>query len=89
MKISSLKLKEFMLFEDIDFDWSSNINIICGENSTGKTSLLKIMYAGMKPLSNLQGEVTKEKISEGILKKIQGVFRPEDMKIGRLVTRKL
>lgn len=88
MKILSLKLKEFMLFEDIEFDWSSNINIICGENSTGKTSLLKIMYAGMKPLSNLQGEIGKEKISEGILKKLQGVFRPEEMKIGRLVSRK-
>ena len=33
MKIKSLKLKEFMLFEDLEIDWSSNINIICGENS--------------------------------------------------------
>lgn len=88
MKISALRLKEFMLFEDIEINWSSNINIICGENSTGKTSLLKILYSSIKPISNLPENKSKEKIAEGILKKIQGVFRPEDMKIGRLVSRR-
>ena len=89
MKIKSLKLKEFMLFEDLEIDWSSNINIICGENSTGKTSLLKVMYATIKPFSNGQlKNRTKEQVSEEVLKKIQGVFRPDEMKIGRLVKRK-
>lgn len=89
MKIQSLKLKEFMLFENLDIDWSPNINIICGENSTGKTSLLKIMYTAVKPFSNSQlKNKTKEQVSEEILKKIQGVFRPDEMKIGRLVKRK-
>lgn len=89
MKIKSLKLKEFMLFEDLEINWSSNINIICGENSTGKTSLLKVMYAATKPFSNGQlKNKTKEQISEEVLKKIQGIFRPDEMKIGRLVKRK-
>lgn len=89
MKIQSLKLKKFMLFEDLNIDWSSNINIICGENSTGKTSLLKAMYSVTKPFSNGQlKNMTKEQTSDEILKKIQGVFRPDEMKIGRLVKRK-
>lgn len=89
MKILDLKLKEFMLFEDSNIKWSPNINIICGENSTGKTSLLKVMYAAVKPFSNVQlKNMTKEQISDEVLKKIQGTFRPDEMKIGRLVKRK-
>ena len=32
-----------MAFENLQLDWSDNINVICGENSTGKTTLLKAM----------------------------------------------
>lgn len=88
MKISFLNLNEFMLFEKVNINWSSNINIICGENSTGKTSLLKVMYSSVKPLSNLSKQITKESLSKDILEKFQGVFRPDNMKIGRLVKRK-
>ena len=38
-------LNNFMAFENSEIDWSDNINIICGENSTGKTTLLKAMYS--------------------------------------------
>lgn len=51
MKIKTLEMKNFMLFEEIKIDWSENINIICGENSTGKTTLLKIMYSVLKTIS--------------------------------------
>ena len=40
MKISYLKVDNFMLFDSLDISWSSNINIISGENSTGKSTLL-------------------------------------------------
>ena len=45
MKIKKLSLNNFMAFENSEIDWSDNINIICGENSTGKTTLLKAMYS--------------------------------------------
>lgn len=41
MKIHTLKLNRFMLFEDAEINWSKNINVICGENSTGKTTPAK------------------------------------------------
>lgn len=41
MKIRKLTLNNFMAFENAEINWSDNINIICGENSTGKTTLLK------------------------------------------------
>ncbi|MDO4561284.1 MAG: AAA family ATPase [bacterium] len=40
MKISSLKLNNFMLFDRLSLRWSPKINIISGENSTGKTTLI-------------------------------------------------
>lgn len=89
MKILSLKLDEFMLFKDVDIRWSPNINIICGENGTGKTSLLKTMYSIIKPFSNNYiSNMTKDQVSDEVLKKFLGVFRPDEMKIGRLVRRK-
>ena len=42
MKINSLELKNFMIFNDLSIEFSPNINIICGENSTGKNSVNKV-----------------------------------------------
>lgn len=53
MKITELKINNFMLFDKLDIKWSPNINIISGENSTGKTTLLKLMYSSLKPLSRV------------------------------------
>ena len=89
MKVKTLKLKNFMLFEETEIDWSENINIICGENSTGKTTLLKVMYSMLKPISKGSLKPTTKEISEQrFVEKLQGVFRPDEMKIGRLVSRK-
>ena len=89
MKIKKLTLNNFMAFEKAEINWSDNINIICGENSTGKTTLLKVMYSLIKPLgSGGKDNLTKEMEEQVYVKKIQGVFRPDEMKIGRLVSRK-
>lgn len=48
MKIHQLKLHDFMVFQDVDVRFSPNINIICGENGTGKTALLKVLYSFAK-----------------------------------------
>ncbi len=88
MKIQTLELNNFMLFEQAKMNWSPNVNIICGENSTGKTTLLKVMYAMAKPLGrgNLE-TITKEAEESLFVEKLQGVFRPDEMKIGRMVSR--
>lgn len=78
MKVKTLKLKNFMLFEETEIDWSENINIICGENSTGKTTLLKVMYSMLKPISKGSLKPTTKEISEQrFVEKLQGVFRPD------------
>ena len=68
---------------------AKNINIICGENSTGKTTLLKVMYSLLKPMSiEKRGVTTKDIEEKQVVEKLQGVFRPDGMKVGRLVRRK-
>ena len=88
MKIKTLKMENFMLFSEAEIDWSKNINIICGENSTGKTTLLKVMYSILKPVSKGTSDLTKEMEEKMFVDKLQGVFRPDEMKIGRLVSKK-
>lgn len=89
MRIKTLTLDNFMIFDDLKIDWSKNINIICGENSTGKTTLLKVMYSVLQPLGKgYRGSTTKELEEKMFVDKLQGVFRPDSMKIGRLVSRR-
>ena len=45
MKITYLDVENFMILDSIKIKWSPNINLICGENSTGKTTLIKLMYS--------------------------------------------
>ena len=45
MAIKSMKLENFTVFENIECEFTSDINIFIGENGTGKTHLLKVMYA--------------------------------------------
>lgn len=89
MKIKKLQLNNFMLFEDLSIAWSPHINVICGENSTGKTTLLKAMYSLAKPLGKKDTQsLTKEQTEDLLVSKLLGVFRPDEMKLGRLATRK-
>lgn len=91
MKIKKLKLENFMIFNQLEIEVSPNINIISGENSTGKTALIKLLYSSLKGYTRAcdsRGELTKEKIETNIVGKLQGVFRPDRDAVGRLVNRK-
>ena len=44
MALKSIKLENFTVFENIKCDFSPGINIFIGENGTGKTHLLKVLY---------------------------------------------
>ena len=44
-KISRLELENFTCFAKAEMDFSSGINVFIGENGTGKTHILKVLYA--------------------------------------------
>ena len=91
MKINKLEMDNFMIFNHLDVEFSPDINIISGENSTGKTALIKMLYSCLKGYSNActsKGDITKEKVESMLVSKLQGVFRPDKDAVGRLVNRK-
>lgn len=48
MSIKSIELKNFTVFNDLKLNFSKGVNIFVGENGTGKTQLLKAIYADLK-----------------------------------------
>ena len=42
---TNIILKKFTAFEKLGLDFSPGINILIGENGTGKTHILKALYA--------------------------------------------
>jgi predicted ATPase len=48
-KIKRLKLENFTCFSKVEMDFSPGINVFIGENGTGKTHLLKVLYVGTSP----------------------------------------
>jgi len=72
-----IKCESFTAFEKLDMDFSKGINIFIGENGTGKTHILKALYAAC--------DISKSK--KGFADKINDVFYPANKQIGRLTKR--
>jgi energy-coupling factor transporter ATP-binding protein EcfA2 len=88
--LKGMAIKNLTVFSDSNLKFSKNLNVIVGENGTGKTHLLKMAYSivsvcteGSKSHSR---EPTKASLQVRIADKLVGVFRPESL--GRLVKRK-
>ena len=48
MAIKKISVENFTVFENIEIEFCDGINVFIGENGTGKTHLLKILYATSK-----------------------------------------
>ena len=78
MTITRIKLDQFTAFERLDLRLSPGINVFLGANGTGKTHLMKVLYAAC--------DITKSGLS--FPEKLIRVFLPSGRAIGRLVKRK-
>jgi len=78
--IKSLKIENFTLFKDDKFNFSKGINIFIGENGTGKSQILKLIYSILK--SNYQNN----RFNEAIVNEFKEVFRPTDKEIKNLIS---
>ncbi len=83
--VNKLKLKNFAIFKHNEFGFSSNINILIGKNSTGKSILMKAIYSVIETLTVYGNENNKDTIAYEISKKLREVFLVD--KIGKLTTR--
>ena len=78
MIIKKIKLENYTVFEDQQIEFDSGINVIIGENGTGKTHILKALYSACQSVD--------KKIS--FPHKLVLTMLPDDYKISRLLTRK-
>lgn len=77
MKFQSIKLREFTVFENCDIGFSQGINVFIGENATGKTHLLKLLYSA--------AQASRHDVS--FSRKIVGAMQPDKLCIYRLLSR--
>lgn len=76
--ISSLQLKNFIAFTDLVIDFSPGINIIIGENGTGKTQLIKAILAMCGP------EARAGQPGEQLAGKLCRLYHPLGGQVGEL-----
>jgi energy-coupling factor transporter ATP-binding protein EcfA2 len=83
-KVQRLALRSFGAFEDVDLSFSGGVNVFIGANGTGKTHVMKALYAAIKPFEHRSGPVP---LDVRLLDKLANVFKPDEGQVGRLVRR--
>ena len=78
MTLKKIQLNHFTVFEQVDIEFSRGINVFIGDNGTGKTHVMKLIYSAF--------QAAKPKVS--FPQKVVNTFKPDDYKISRLVSRK-
>lgn len=75
--LERLELEKFTAFHTLTLDFVPGVNVFVGTNGTGKTHLLKVLYA-----------ITEaHRLNDDIAMKLRRVFMPQQMRLGRLVWR--
>ena len=88
--LESIRVKNFTAFPDAELRFVQGLNVIVGENGSGKTHLLELPYAVMA-LSAEEGRKSKGRpptrahLETRLAEKLKDVFRPE--RLGRLARR--
>ena len=84
-RIEQLALKNFGKLENFNCDEFSNINLIIGENGTGKTFLLKSLYSAVKSMEEYKRGDDISPIGDILAEKLRWTFQVD--KIGDIVSR--
>lgn len=90
--ISEVYFKDFGIFEEFSFKNASNLNVVIGENDTGKTSLLKMLYSiarAWQEFSLRQTNASEKPDFKYILsEKLKNTFQPTGKGLSDLVHRR-
>ena len=84
--IERLELRNLTVFTGLTLELSPKINVIIGENGTGKTHLLKAAYglcAGA-PLFKNKPETGDDELEAALTAKLLRLFMPLDDKLGKM-----
>ena len=84
--LNKLHIENFTVFRKADLEFSSGLNVITGDNGSGKSHLLKLGYAILKTLESFGDKFPAKEIAErGLAGNLVDIFRPETL--GRLASR--
>lgn len=78
MNINKIQLKNYTVFDNQTMEFGPGINVLIGENGTGKTHVLKALYSACQSIER------KTSFSQ----KLVATMLPDDYMLSRLVTRK-
>lgn len=78
--IERIEIRDFTAFDELKTDLVPGINLFIGDNGTGKTHILKLLYA-------MQAAQMKGSFSKDIGAKILRVFLPRGLSLKRLLRR--
>ena len=73
MAIRNIKLEAFTVFDKIEIELCDGINVFIGENGTGKTHLLKLLYFISE--CEMQGDSQEYNGNSDMLEKLRGCFQ--------------
>jgi AAA15 family ATPase/GTPase len=77
--LKSLEIKNFTVFEEAKLEFSAGLNVIIGENSTGKTQLLKLGYAAFEINSQKMPSMKPVQSARDLLWNIFAVETPSNL----------
>ena len=77
MSLTRVKLKRFTAFSNLELELCPGINVLVGANGTGKTHLMKVLYAACD----------SSKADVHFAEKLMRVLLPSGRFLGRLVRR--
>ena len=88
--LESLKLDQFTVFEDQTLEFTAGVNVLIGENGSGKSHLLKLAYSLARVSQEAGDKASLQNLSslqKRLAEKLVAVFRPDQDAVGRLVRR--
>ncbi len=85
--LKTLQIENFTVFSETEFEFSPGLNVVIGENSTGKTLLLRLGYVVAYVMNQAlqdarKGGPDRTRLGRVMAEKLIGVFRPD--KLGML-----
>lgn len=86
--IEDVRLENVTIFREFTWEDLSTINVVIGENDTGKSNLLRMLYAvsrSFQDFTRVDDEAPAGRWSDLLAKKLQWTFQPPELELGKIV----
>ena len=83
--IKNIHLKDFTIFDSFEWEHLSNVNLVIGENDTGKSNLLRLLYAVTRSVQESGQRHESTRWKDILARKLQWTFQPPGLELGKIV----